>query len=134
MPMDPQMIIQLHIKLKFFMDLIKNKIFLYSITPKNRSMEIVIVGGLAIALGNKYTNNSVSSNNNVSRTTNRSNTNNLSNIFTKSNVKVNACGDTTIADMSWPSASLMANVDKAILEAMGCEVEFVVGATMTTFT
>ena len=32
------------------------------------------------------------------------------------------CGKITIADMNWPSASLMAHVDKAMLEAMGCEV------------
>ncbi len=43
------------------------------------------------------------------------------------------CGKITIADMNWPSASLMAHVDKAMLEAMGCEVELVVGATMTTW-
>ena len=44
-----------------------------------------------------------------------------------------SCGKITIADMNWPSASLMAHVDKAMLEAMGCEVELVVGATMTTW-
>ena len=44
-----------------------------------------------------------------------------------------ACGKITIADMNWSSASLMAHVDKAMLEAMGCEVELVVGATMTTW-
>jgi len=44
-----------------------------------------------------------------------------------------ACGKITIADMNWPSASLMAHVDKAVLTAMGCEVELVVGATMTTW-
>ena len=45
-----------------------------------------------------------------------------------------ACGKVTIADMNWASASLMAHVDKAMLEAMGCEVELVAGATMPTFT
>ena len=45
-----------------------------------------------------------------------------------------ACGKITIADMNWASASLMANVDKAMLEAMGCEVELVAGSTMPTFT
>ena len=44
------------------------------------------------------------------------------------------CGKVTIADMNWASASLMANVDKAMLEAMGCEVELVAGSTMPTFT
>jgi len=44
-----------------------------------------------------------------------------------------ACGKMQIADMNWNSASLMANVDSAILTAMGCETELVVGATMTTW-
>jgi glycine betaine/proline transport system substrate-binding protein len=44
-----------------------------------------------------------------------------------------ACGKMQIADMNWPSASLMANVDAAVLTAMGCETELVVGATMTTW-
>ena len=45
------------------------------------------------------------------------------------------CGKITIADMNWASASLMANVDKVILETgYGCEVELVPGATMPTFT
>ena len=44
------------------------------------------------------------------------------------------CGKVTIADMNWASASLMAHVDKAMLEAMGCEVELVAGSTMPTFT
>ena len=38
------------------------------------------------------------------------------------------CGKITIADMNWASASLMANVDKVILEnGYGCEVELVPG-------
>ena len=46
-----------------------------------------------------------------------------------------ACGKVTIADMNWASASLMANVDKIILEeGYGCEVELVAGSTMPTFT
>ena len=45
-----------------------------------------------------------------------------------------ACGKVTIAEMNWASAELMANVDKAMLEAMGCEVELVAGSTMPTFT
>ncbi len=45
-----------------------------------------------------------------------------------------ACGSISMADMNWPSATLMANVDKIILEeGFGCEVEMVVGATTTTF-
>jgi glycine betaine/proline transport system substrate-binding protein len=39
-----------------------------------------------------------------------------------------------MADMNWPSATLMANVDKIILEeGYGCEIEMVAGATTTTF-
>jgi hypothetical protein len=39
-----------------------------------------------------------------------------------------------MADMNWPSATLMANVDKIILEAgYGCEIDMVVGATTVTF-
>ena len=34
------------------------------------------------------------------------------------------CGDVTIADMNWNSASLMANVDRFILEhGYGCDAE-----------
>ena len=44
------------------------------------------------------------------------------------------CGTMTMADMNWPSATLMANVDKIILEeGYGCEIELVTGATTTTF-
>jgi glycine betaine/proline transport system substrate-binding protein len=46
-----------------------------------------------------------------------------------------ACGKVSIAEMNWASASLMANVDKIILEkGYGCEVEMVTGDTMPTFT
>jgi len=46
-----------------------------------------------------------------------------------------ACGKVSIAEMNWASASLMANVDKIILESgYGCEVELVAGDTMPTFT
>ena len=39
-----------------------------------------------------------------------------------------------MADMNWPSATLMANVDKFILEeGYGCKVELVPGATTATF-
>jgi len=44
------------------------------------------------------------------------------------------CGKIQIADMNWASATMMAHVDKAILTAMGCEVELVAGSTMPTFT
>ena len=46
-----------------------------------------------------------------------------------------ACARVTIADMNWPSASLMANVDKIILTyGYGCDAELVPGDTMPTFT
>ena len=39
-----------------------------------------------------------------------------------------------MADMNWPSATLMANVDKFILEeGYGCKVELVPGTTTATF-
>ncbi len=45
------------------------------------------------------------------------------------------CGDVTIAEMNWASASLMANVDKIILEeGYGCNAELIPGDTMPTFT
>lgn len=45
------------------------------------------------------------------------------------------CGNVTIADMNWSSASLMANVDRFILEhGYGCEAELVPGDTMPTGT
>ena len=46
-----------------------------------------------------------------------------------------ACARVTIADMNWPSASLMANVDKIILKhGYGCDAELVPGDTMPTGT
>ena len=45
------------------------------------------------------------------------------------------CGKVTIADMNWNSATLMANVDRFILEhGFGCEAELVPGDTMPTGT
>ncbi|WP_191601225.1 ABC transporter substrate-binding protein [Marinomonas algicola] len=45
------------------------------------------------------------------------------------------CGDVSIADMNWSSASLMANVDKYILEnGFGCDVDLIPGDTMPTGT
>ena len=39
-----------------------------------------------------------------------------------------------MADMNWPSATLMANVDKFILEeGYGCKIELIPGATTATF-
>lgn len=43
------------------------------------------------------------------------------------------CGKITIADMTWTSASLIANIDRFILqEGYGCEAELVPGDTMPT--
>lgn len=48
---------------------------------------------------------------------------------------VEMCGDVTIADMNWSSATLMANVDSLILsKGFGCNVEIVPGDTMPTGT
>lgn len=45
----------------------------------------------------------------------------------------NECGQVTIADMNWSSASLLANVDKIILsEGYGCEADLLPGDTMPT--
>ena len=45
------------------------------------------------------------------------------------------CGQVTIADMNWSSASFIANVDRFILEhGFGCEAELVPGDTMPTTT
>ncbi len=46
-----------------------------------------------------------------------------------------ACGRVRIANMTWQSAELLANVDKLILSAgYGCDVELVAGDTMPTLT
>ena len=46
-----------------------------------------------------------------------------------------ACGKTTIADMNWSSATLIANVDRFILQhGYGCDAELVPGDTMPTGT
>lgn len=51
------------------------------------------------------------------------------------NASANECGSVTIADMNWNSASLLANIDKFILEhAYGCDAELVPGDTMPTAT
>lgn len=45
------------------------------------------------------------------------------------------CGDVTIADMNWNSATLIANIDRFILEhGYGCSAELVPGDTMPTGT
>lgn len=46
-----------------------------------------------------------------------------------------SCGKVTIADMNWSSATLIANVDRFILEhGFGCDAELVPGDTMPTGT
>ena len=55
-------------------------------------------------------------------------------MFAMSSTAHAACGEISIAEMNWPSAELMANVDAIILEkGLGCSVELVPGATTTTF-
>lgn len=45
------------------------------------------------------------------------------------------CGRVTIADMNWDSATLLANIDRFILEhGYGCQAELVAGDTMPTGT
>lgn len=51
------------------------------------------------------------------------------------NTATAACGKVTISDMNWPSATLMANVDRLILRhGYGCAAELVPGDTMPTGT
>jgi len=51
------------------------------------------------------------------------------------NPALSACGKITIADMNWPSASLMAHLDNFILKhGFGCQTELVPGDTIPTST
>ncbi|OOF22492.1 ABC transporter substrate-binding protein [Salinivibrio proteolyticus] len=51
------------------------------------------------------------------------------------NADDHTCGKVTIADMNWNSASLIANIDRFILEhGYGCDAELVPGDTMPTGT
>ncbi len=55
--------------------------------------------------------------------------------FSQSLMAKEQCGKVTIADMNWSSASLIANVDRFILEhGYGCEAELIPGDTMPTST
>ncbi|MBI78503.1 MAG: ABC transporter substrate-binding protein [Rhodospirillaceae bacterium] len=55
-------------------------------------------------------------------------------MFIGHSVVAENCGKIKVAEMNWPSAELMANVDKLILEkGFDCDVELVAGATTTTF-
>ena len=54
---------------------------------------------------------------------------------TATHASANECGEVTIADMNWNSASLIAHVDQFILEhGYGCEAELIPGDTMPTGT
>lgn len=50
-------------------------------------------------------------------------------------VQANECGSVSIADMNWNSASLIANIDRFILEhGFDCDAELIPGDTMPTTT
>ncbi|MEF1230271.1 glycine betaine ABC transporter substrate-binding protein, partial [Vibrio fortis] len=52
-----------------------------------------------------------------------------------SNANAGECGSVTIADMNWNSATLIANIDRFILEhGYGCDAELIPGDTMPTGT
>lgn len=54
---------------------------------------------------------------------------------TATQANASECGDVTIADMNWSSASLIANVDQFILtHGYGCDAELIPGDTMPTGT
>ncbi|MGC9403266.1 MULTISPECIES: ABC transporter substrate-binding protein [Vibrio] len=54
---------------------------------------------------------------------------------TSTAANANECGSVTIADMNWSSASLIANIDKFILEhGYDCDAELIPGDTMPTGT
>ncbi|WP_136679290.1 ABC transporter substrate-binding protein [Neptunomonas sp. XY-337] len=56
-------------------------------------------------------------------------------VLVSSFAQANDCGKVTIADMNWSSASLIANIDRFILEeGFGCRAELVPGDTMPTST
>ena len=51
-----------------------------------------------------------------------------------SNAAQAVCGKVSIAEMKWPSAQIMANVDKIILsKGYGCDVNIMPGDTISTF-
>ncbi|WP_413111812.1 ABC transporter substrate-binding protein [Thaumasiovibrio sp. DFM-14] len=60
----------------------------------------------------------------------------ISSLFATSSLQyasANECGAVTIADMNWNSASLIANIDKFILQhGFGCDAELVPGDTQPT--
>ncbi|MHA2940205.1 ABC transporter substrate-binding protein [Vibrio sp. RC27] len=56
-------------------------------------------------------------------------------LLTSINAQANECGKVTIADMNWNSASLIANIDRFILEkGYGCDAELVLGDNVPTAT
>lgn len=59
----------------------------------------------------------------------------LGSIAFTGSAKAEECGDVTIAQMSWQSADLLANVDRIILSrGYGCNATLVSGDTLPTFT
>jgi len=56
-------------------------------------------------------------------------------LLASASASANECGRVSIADMNWNSASLIANIDRFILEhAYGCDADLVPGDTMPTTT
>ncbi len=56
-------------------------------------------------------------------------------VFSGQSMAAESCGKVTIADMNWNSATLIANVDRFILNhGFGCKAELVPGDTMPTST
>lgn len=56
-------------------------------------------------------------------------------IFSMAPARADDCGTVTLANGTWQSAELLANVDKRILEeGFGCSVEFVIGDTVPMIT
>ncbi|WED23417.1 ABC transporter substrate-binding protein [Vibrio sp. JC009] len=54
-------------------------------------------------------------------------------LFASASVQASECGHVTIADMNWSSASLIANIDRFVLEhGFECDAELVPGDTMPT--
>lgn len=56
-------------------------------------------------------------------------------LVASASAQANECGQVTIADMNWNSASLIANIDRFILEhGFNCDAELIPGDTMPTTT
>ncbi|MDB1125545.1 ABC transporter substrate-binding protein [Vibrio algarum] len=56
-------------------------------------------------------------------------------LLASANASASECGSVSIADMNWSSASLIANIDRFILEeGYGCDADLIPGDTMPTTT